>query len=313
MATKGKEVHALEAKVRVIAEIFGELGIIASGSRREFAAFADIDYDSLKTAWRSGRLSNELEQKLAKAAGFDPNDPNWVDENVDPAARAVADKLYPGRDTIANFRAMLRRRFELPGYGTAVRIFSERPQLIDNNLATFSVEDSGQEMALGEPAPMFLCAVLERGFHPRGVEYGFSRVRFRFVFSEHSQIRVKQRLPVENSIEINGAILEARGTEHHTEWFFRVENSILEGEYMTKDHPLCALDEIVLGEDFYAEISVRPKDGSLLAVNGAPLEDMHKRRIIECLCAKKIPGLADTQGWISLGRQRLRVIRADRT
>ena len=50
MATKGKEVHALEKKVRIIAETLCELGQINSVSRSHFARAVDIDYQALKTA-----------------------------------------------------------------------------------------------------------------------------------------------------------------------------------------------------------------------------------------------------------------------
>jgi hypothetical protein len=101
MATKGKEFHALEMKVRIMAETLCEAGTINSGSRRHFASFAGVDYDTLKAAWRSGRLSNELNEKLALAAGFDSTDPCWIDENVDPMQRSSTDGAsYPGRDTV---------------------------------------------------------------------------------------------------------------------------------------------------------------------------------------------------------------------
>jgi hypothetical protein len=278
-----------------------------------FAHYGQIDYDSLKTAWRSGRLSSELEQMLSQVAGFDTTDPTWIDENVDPSIRTTTDNdAYPGRDTASNFRAMLRRHHGLSGSGTFVRVVNERPQLVDRNLAAFSIEDSGQGGALGEPMPMFLTVVLEKGYHPQGIEFGFRRVRFRFAFDDESLTRAKQRLGQPMAIQLNGAVLEVRGGEHNPEWFIHVDESVLEGEYASRDFPLCVLHEARLGEEFSGEISVRPMDGSLVAIAGKPLEDIQKKRIIELLCSKRLPGAPDSQGWISLGRQRLRVVRADR-
>jgi hypothetical protein len=313
MATKGEEVHALEKKIRIMAETFRDLGRIRSTSRREFAAVADIDYDTLKTAWASGRLSTEMQTKLVEAAGFDASDPTWIDDSIDPVVRAAADNVdYPGRDTAANFRAMLRRHHSLSGSGTMIRVVNERPQLIDSNLATFSVEDAGQGAVLGEPTPMFFSLVLECGYYPKGIQYGFSRVRIRLVLDEGSQARIRERLGGLTAVQINGAILEARGNEHHPEWFLHAEKSALQGQYTTTSDPLCMLVGSELGEEFTAEISVRPMDGTLVAANGMPLQEMQKKRIIELLCSKKLPGVPDTQGWISLGRQQLSIVRADR-
>jgi hypothetical protein len=170
MAAKGKEIHALEKKIWVIADTLCELGRMQSASRRSFAKIASIDYDALKTAWATSRLSAELERKIADAAGFDPSDSAWVDQQIDPMLRANADnERYPGRDTVSNFRAMLRRCHDLPGTGVTVRIVNERPHLVDSNLATYSVDDSGQGVFLGRPGPNFISVFLNRRVGRRGV------------------------------------------------------------------------------------------------------------------------------------------------
>jgi hypothetical protein len=314
MATKGKEFHALEMKVRIMAETLCEAGTINSGSRRHFASFAGVDYDTLKAAWRSGRLSNELNEKLALAAGFDSTDPCWIDENVDPMQRSSTDGAsYPGRDTVAAFRSMLRRRRDLPGAGTFVRITNERPQLLVTNLAAFSVEDSGQGAVLGDPAPLFFSIVVEPGYYPKGVQYGFKRMRLRLVLDARSRARILKRLAEDVKVEINGAVLEVRGSAHFPEWFLHVQTAVLDGEYSSRQDPLCVLAGAEVGEEFRAEMAVRPMDGTLVAIDGAPLPDPQKRRIIELLCAKQLQGSSDSQGWISLGLQRLSIVRADRT
>lgn len=313
MATKGKEFHALEWKVRIMAETLSEAGKISSPSRREFARFADIDYDTLKAAWRSGRLSNELEAKLALAAEFDPSDLSWIDENVLPSQRSAAGPSYPGRDTVAAFRSMLRRRHGFTGTGIFVRVVNDRPQLLDSNLATFSVEDSGQGAIAGEPAPLFFSIVVEPGFDPKGIHYGFQRVRLRLVLDPATTTRIVDRLAQDKKVEIKNAVLEVRGGEHFPEWFLHVQGTVLDGEYSSRNEPLCVLTGASIGEELRADIAVRPMDGTLVAVDGAPLPDLLKRRIVEILCAKKLPGSTDTQGWISLGLQRLRIMRADRT
>jgi hypothetical protein len=74
MATRGIEVHSLEKKIRIVAETLHELGKQPSVSRLAFANSAGIDYDTLKAAWRTGRLSAALIKQIAVAAGFDPDD-----------------------------------------------------------------------------------------------------------------------------------------------------------------------------------------------------------------------------------------------
>ena len=208
---------------------------------------------------------------------------------------------------------MLRTCHDLPGTGTFVRIANGRPQLIDSNLASFSVDDSGQGAVLGESAPLFFSLIIDRGYHSKGIMYGFRRMRLRLVFDESSQARITERLGVSNRVEINGAHLEARGGDHHAEWFLHLPNAILEGEYSTREHPLCLLTTPEMNEVFRAEIAVRPMDGTLVGINGVPLDDAQKKSIIEILCSKKLEGISDSQGWISLGSQRLRIVRADRT
>jgi hypothetical protein len=313
MATKGKEVHALEKKVRIMAETLCELGKINSVSRAHFARAVGIDYQVLKTAWRNGRLSADLNEKLAVSAGFDVSNPTWIDENVEPAIRSSSDSpSYPGRDSTTAFRAMLRRCHDLPGTGTFIRIANGRPQLVDSNLASFCIDDSGQGAALGDSIPLFFSIIVDRGYHSKGLVYDFRRMRLRLVFDEHSHARVKDRLGESNRVEINGAHLESRGGDHHAEWFLHVPDAILEGEYSTREHPLCLLTTPEINEIFRAEIAVRPMDGTLVGVNGNALIDAQKKSIIEILYAKKLEGVSDSQGWISLGSQRLRIVRADR-
>lgn len=311
MATRGTEVHALQKKVRAIAETLFEAGKIGAASMPEFAEFANIDYDTLKTAWRSGRLSGDLQERMANAANFKVSDPTWVDSDIDPSLRSSPDSLsYPGRDSAPAFRAMLRRQLELPGIGAMVRIRNNRPQLVDNNLASFSIDDSGQVASLDESNPLFLSLIIEPGFHPKGFKYGFQRVRVRLVFDVASQARIKNRLGQSAAVKLNGAILEVRGSEHHPDWFLHVPDAALKGEYVTTE-ALCLLTDSYIGEEFRAEIAVRPMDGTVVAIDGKPLLEAHKRHVLELLCAKRLPGLSDSQGWVSLGTQRLRVVRAD--
>jgi hypothetical protein len=311
MASKGTEIHALEQKIRIFAETFHELGMIENPSRTEFARFAGIKYERLKAAWSSGRLSTELEEQLAKLGEFSRSDPCWIDQSILPKSRSMSDLEYPGRDTVVNFRAMLRRRLGLTP--DIVRVKDERPRLRDSNLMTFSVSDLGQHTALDQPVSLFFTMVLEPGYHPSGLIYGFRRIRLRLKFGEESDIRVKDRLAHGTAVEIAGAILTARGGEHHSEWFLHAETVMLQGEFATKEKPLCNLIGFYIDEHFEADVSVRLLDGTLVDQRGVELGSTNKRRIIEALSAKKISNALDSQGWLSLGVQKLTIMRGDRT
>lgn len=312
MATRGIEVHALERKVRVIAETLHEVGRIPNPSRRDFATYAKVSYDRLKAAWSSGRLSPELQEKISAAAGFDHIDSTWADQNVSPSDRSKPDgPTYPGRDTVENFRHMLRHRHGLAA--EVVRVVDSRPLLLDSNLLTFTLEDSGQGSRLDQAASLFLTMVLEPGYHSTGLIYGFRRVRLRLKFAPKSGIRILDRLAMGSVIRFGTATLIARGDAHHSEWFLETDASALRGEFRTQEQPLCSLLGFKIEEQFDAEVSVRLMDGSLVNKDGSELSSPNKKRIIEILSAKKLAGVADSQGWLSLGLQTLTVSRGDRT
>lgn len=312
MATKGTEIHALERKVRAIAETLHEIARIPHPSRRSFAAYAKINYDSLKAAWNSGRLSSDLQEKISTAAGFDHLDPAWADQSVPPNDRSKPDgPTYPGRDTVESFRSMLRHRHGL--VGEVVRVVDRRPVLLDSNLLTFTLEDSGQGSRLDEAAALFLTLVLEPGYDSNGLVYGFRRVRFRLKFADKSEIRILNRLASGTVIKLGTANLIARGDAHNSEWFLQTDASALHGEFRTQEQPLCSLLGFKIEEQFEAEVSVRLMDGSLVNQDGSELSSPNKTRIIEILSAKKLAGVADSHGWLSLGLQKLTVSRGDRT
>jgi hypothetical protein len=309
MAPRGIDVHALQPKIGVIIETLNEAGLLSANSKPGLAEFFGIEYEAFKTGLRIGRLSLEMMHCIASAAKFDPTDKSWIDERVPPEERSKAAGLaYPGCDTTAAFRAMLRKCHGLPGIGITARIVSDRPRLIDTNLATFSIEDSGQGSLVGEPSPIFFSGRFEPGVHS-GLGYGFQRVRIRLTFSEQSNARLIQRLG-DSKLSIKGALLNVRGDNFNPEWILTA-NPVLDGEVSTGAEPLCQIVGHALGDAFNAEIAVRPSDGALVAVDGRPLPDGAKRQIIQILLSKKLPGVVDSQGWLTLGTQPIRIVRAD--
>ncbi len=307
MATRGTEIFGLEQKIRIIAEVLHKLGRLKSPSRREFATSAGIDYDRLKAAWRGERLSTNLENQIAKTAEFDVSDPTWIDSDISLTARSASNgRSCARRDMPDNFRDMLRRRHSLV---ENVQIVADHPKLLDSNLLIFSVAGSGQGSVIDRPAPLFFSIVVEPGYSPPGLIYGFRRVRPRLILREETPIRIKDRLGAGSPVEIGGALLSVRGDEHHSEWHLSNDTTMLRGDFVTTDNPFCSLVKFAIDDEFEAEVSVRPLDGALVGPDGTELSNKAKQRVIELLQSKKLQAAYDSQGWISLGLQRLRIAR----
>ena len=172
------------------------------------------------------------------------------------------------------------------------------------------MSDSGQQTASGEALQLFFSAIIDPGCHEGGLQYGFCRVRLRFLSQEKNGIYFNNRLGSDNDIEIAGAKLSVRGKEHMPEWYLSVSEGALDGEYASRS-PLCEIAGGKIGDKFSAELSVRPEDGALCSAAGCQLPEKIKKVIIERLYAKRLKDHVDSQGWLSLGLQRLQIVRAD--
>lgn len=311
MPKKGIEIHRLEAKVRVIAQTMYELGRIESDSNREFAIKADIGYDRLKKSWREGRMTPDLQELVSQYAEFDIGNPNWIDGEIPPAERIAGTITnYRGRDTVDNFRHMLRSQHDLPA-GLYIRLDGNQPRLTDANLLRIEAYDNGQKTVVGESLQLFFILVIEPGFIEENLVFGFNRIRLKLKFQNESRLRVQDAGQFGQQLTIREAKLSSRGGQYTVEWFLSVDKGILEGEYATRDHPLCQLSQGRIGDTFSVEAAVRPMDGSLRSVNGADLPVPAKQRIVEILSRKRLSGVTDSHGWMSLGTQELTIIRSE--
>jgi hypothetical protein len=305
-----RDVHAFQHKLRVMAEVLHEKKLIERPSIPALAAHAKIKYDTLKAYFKDGRISEANEAKLAAALGFKADNPIWIDPSVPPTRRSHAEGYdYPGRDTLIEFRHMLRLLNDLSA-NHFVRLQGERPTLLDRNIAVLDFTDSGQQTSSSEALQLFFSLILELGYDASGFSFGFRRVRLRFIFPDESSSALKNRLGAKGEIDIGGAILTVRGGKFESEWYLSVSDAVLQGEYVPTS-PLCELANASLGESFSAELSVRLMDGSLRAACGSELPGTAKKIIIERLFAESLADAEDTYGWLTLGRQRLRIVRAD--
>ena len=306
-----RDIHALPAKLKAMAEVLYEKGRVARPSLKELAAYANIHYEALKSSRTKGRLSRTNETKLATALGFDVDNSAWLDTSVAPSRRSRAEGHdYPGRDSSDEFRYMLRSAHDLPA-GHFIRVESQRPSLLDSNLAILGLSDSGQQTASYQALQLFFSIILEPGYHESGLSFGFCRVRLRFVFEGGSRVQLISRLGADAEIEIANAKLSVRGGPHLPEWYLAIPDGVLQGEYVNRADALCELAGTKIGESFFAELSVRLMDGMLRAPCGAQLPGDVKKIIIKQLFAQRLEENADSQGWLTLGRQELRIVRAD--
>lgn len=306
-----REVHALSKKLDIMAEVLHEKGMIQRRSLQELASFVSINYQTLKSSRKRGSLSATNEKKLAQALEFDFERTAWVDTSVPPSRRSSAEgRDYPGRDTVDEFRFHLRSVHGLPA-GHFVRLEGGRPEPLDINLAVLAVSDGGQQTSSGQALRMLFSLIINAGYHESGYSFGFCRVRMRILSTSSSRVQLINRLGEEGEIGIADARLSVRGTPHFPEWYLTVSNAVLDGEYVSSDAPLCELANFQLGETFEAELSVRLMDGSLCAPDGSVLLSTAKKKIIEQLFAEPLKETKDSQGWLTLGRQALRIVRAD--
>ncbi|MDC9822948.1 hypothetical protein PRN20_04325 [Devosia sp. ZB163] len=304
-------IHALERKLSVLAELLFEAGRIEKPTRPALAKLASVSYDTLKTAWSAGALTPELQRRLGSVGGFDPSDEHWCDREIPAAKRSMPPGKYEGRDTEAAFRSLVRRALDL-GADYHSRIHGDRPLYADANLATFSLDDSGQLTAAGEPTLVFLNLVLEPGYLPNELIFGFSRVRIRLTFPDLSGTKIEKRLGSGGPAPMgSAAVIRAVGREFDAHWMVSSNGDYLQGELRTTDAPLCSLEGVQIGESFVAEIAVRPSDGSLFVPASHPEIGVAKQRIIQTIATMGLSD-SDSQGWVTLGKQRLTVQKADR-
>ncbi|TBG66559.1 hypothetical protein [Rhizobium leguminosarum] len=313
MSGRGKEVHAFYQKICTIAEGL-QLKSQDEDDQREwssdrptaFSMYALIHPNTLNAAINAGRCTDKLAALIAKAARFDLNHYTWIDPDIDPSTRSSPDNIdYPGRDSASGFRSYYFRAL-----GLAMphrRLESQPPRLIDDNLATFTVDDGRQSTMPDQGINLFFTAVLEQGRHPAGFVYGFRRVRLRLRRKKGNA----QFLQSAETVELKGAKLVARGTPHNPEWFLEEPNGRLDGEYATKS-PLALMIGTDIGHQIVAELSFQTMDGSLVELEGAPLTDENQKLVIAALFEEQLPEVRDSQGWRSLGTQLITVMRGDR-
>lgn len=311
MPNLGKEIHALEYKLRILADCLHEAGKLDDRSRKKLAARIGVNYETLKSAWGSGRVSPDLEKKICEAGNFSAEDNRWNDPDIPPEQKSAGRAVYVGRDNVDNFRIMVRERLGLARV-LMTRMKGKAASVFDSNLATFALS-GGQEASDGSKHELVLEAVFGSGIEKNGLEYGFQRARLRLRINNDCEAEMTRRLGIEQSFNGKGWTLTCTGHQHESFWTIEAAdpNTILKGEVATRQECLCELADLTVGDSITADLAIRPLDGWIARTDGKPIANAALRRILERLEAERI-GSEDSQGWITLGKQKLTLMRADR-
>lgn len=302
-------IHALSRKIDLILAALVEKGKLKRETLPEFAQLTGININTLKKARSYGRITRTNAEKISETANFDIEDDNWMDKSIPPPLRGKAPSDYSGKDTTQNFWFMLR---QCNGLSTDlfVRLYSNAPEHLSENLACFNITDTGQTTEFNQEIEILYQIIMDAGYHETGLKFGFSRVRVQ-LNSEKSSKKIKftDTETKSSDIELDGCVLVFDGTPHLPRWRLEAGKGILEGEFTSKATSLCAIGGAEIGDKLFAKLLVRPMDGSLQTATGEAMPDSMKRVILEGLFLEKLTEATD--GWIVLGLQQLTVVRAD--
>lgn len=304
----GDRIRELERKLLYIAETFSEIGQCASISIDALAKFAQVSRETLRGAVDRGTVSKELEALLAEKCGFDPSDLTWKDTRIDYASRMRESGRYFGLDTAENFRRTHRVRHDRPVLGN-LTLKGHRPETLNRNLG--SIEINAAQTSLEDlTLPILMSILMGRVIHESGLVYGFNRVRVRFDFPQASVARFSSVLASRDNQPIGTGTIRAEGGEYEVVWYVSSARDILRGEFVTSDSPLCELVDLSVGDEFDVDLSVCPYDGDIEFAEASLTTSNEQNAIIKALMAERLPADVNTDGWLSLGRQHLQVVRA---
>lgn len=303
-----RQIYKLERKIAIIAEVVGEReGQIFS--RKSFAEWAGLNYDSLKSTWGRGSISMELEIALATAARFDRSHNSWFD----PARSGTSENRGPRKkDDIDDFRRYLRESNGLMGSDKR-RLADHRPDLFDAHLANFALDDGGQSSHPDEPAYLFLDLTLSPSYIADGLAYGFQEVRVSLSLGDKSLGRFEEILGKASLVQLGNGTLTGGGSPHHPKFDIRVQKtgSILEGEFVTNELPLCHVHNLFLDDVITAELLVNPYSGKILSAEGKELPSDNKQAVISLLINSRLNKPSPVSTWAVLAHQCLTVVKAE--
>jgi len=305
------EIHALNTKLEIVAEVAYRLKRSEGPSLRQLAIAIGVDPTTLSKAAARGTLTPGLEKALADIAGFDPSHLAWTDPTIDPRDRSVDPEDYKGSDTVDACRRFLFGLHEMDPNVRRKFDDTEPPEHPEPRVATFLLEGNRQVVDPNQGLDLFFRSHVRPIYHDNFV-YGFSRVWLRFIKPAKSKIRMARRLGENAPYLINGAMLEARGSEADPEWRLSVVGGqMIDGEFRIVEEPLCKAMGVKIGDVVTAEFYAQTRDGSIVDGDGKPMRDLDRAAVLGILSSMELAQSLDNRGWVTLGTQRLVVTRGD--
>ena len=308
MPAAGSIIHALGQKLEVIWICLHRAGVLQTPNLRGLAEAAGVNMQTLKSARSKGSMTDEVALKVSRLAGFDHRDPRWHDSTVAVSQRSLADRSYPGRDTVAAFRSMMHRTLGLGG--TTVQLSTTGLQHLDTRLAKFQIDASGQQFEEGESGELLLTVHLQTS-EEGGVRFGFRRVHVELTLPGTQRSSVHNRLGHDEPYPMRDALLEAVGGSMAPEWLLTATGDVLMGEYATTDRCLGVLTHLNLGDAIAAKLSAKLTDGELQVVAGSNDLSADQQAVIRALFEQSMPAAKDRGGWLTLALQTAEVRRGD--
>lgn len=295
-------IYELAEKLTVIAEALYTQEKVKHVSRAAIARFCDLKQKSLTSACSAGKLSLEMQERMASFVGFDLENPSWIDRSIPIGKRHLPGVNANRTDTASSFRNYLLPHLGLSSVAR-YQIAGEIPQSKQPELASVALTDFGQHASAGSTVHGHLEASLSPGFLSDGIAYGFNTFRVRLGLSRDGGLRVRRRLAEGEVVTIGGVEVVSRGTQYEPYWEFKSPDGIFHGEIITDDDPLVELTVADVPAKLRIEMSVHLHDGSLRTSPNSELSSKNKSRVIERLMALMIEDDVRADGSILVSRQ----------
>jgi hypothetical protein len=226
--------------------------------------------------------------------------------------RGTSPDRYPGRDTIAHFRARLNAIWLATAvtYRSSRRGYSAR----DPHMTRHELSDLGQSTADGSGMQLFLTAYFEPFHHRSGIAFGFRKVAVTIDIDCANGARAVNRLGYPEGAAVRDATITGDGMSRQLRW--EVErrydpDGMLRGEY-SSDDPLVTIEDYDDGTAVTSRIEANIFDRTSCSAESELDISANKQALIEQIFWKELPEAEARNGWVVLSREESVVARYER-
>lgn len=316
MPASGHYIFQLRLKVGAMANVCYEAGERSAPTANALLRMSGIPPSTLSSRLEQGTITQRLEAKLANAVGFSPQWRTWNDRSLGERHKRDYDRRpgneaagYLGRDSASAFEKQLRIEKGLSAE-TFTSLQAEVPELQDRNVLMFEMEGTSQKTLLGEPLELLMTVIAEPGRFQSGATFRFRRLRIMIIADSGSSARIEEPSVIRGPLIVRDARIHRRGRGKTAHWFIEAEKGGLDGEYFTSDNSFSQVSGLEIGEQFRAIVSFNSADKNSVVVDGTRELSVNEMRVLAKIFSLTLPGSLDSQGWITLGVQRLKCVRA---